>query len=188
MSIVVNNKVRRFVSNKIGVYINSPEQRLIQGITALGMQPLIDYYNHKADDETRAVSVARTIGKIIAGTVAGVAIRYIAIHAAKQFSAYAYKEIIGGYVKKVGPKRRRDIFMPNYEFAIPSKTPKEFKAMHENYAKTMGTLLATGAMVFTNILIDAPLTRIITKHLTPTVKKHRDNQKAKKMEVDNGSI
>ena len=76
MSIVVNNKTRNFVADKIGKYINSPEQRLIQGATALFMQPVIDYFNHSADDETRAVSVARTIGKIIAGTCVGVAVRY----------------------------------------------------------------------------------------------------------------
>ncbi len=186
MTIVVNNGVRRFVADKIGQYINSPEQRLIQGVTALGMQPVIDYYNHKADDETRAVSVARTIGKIIAGTFVGVLVRYGAIYAAKQFSAYAYKEMVSGYIKKVGPKRKRDIFMPNYEFKTPNKTPKEFKNMHENYVKTMGTLLATFAMLFTNFLIDAPLTKIITKLLTPAVRQKISDDKAK-VEVENAN-
>ena len=171
MSIVISNKSRKFVSNIIGRYINSPEQRLIQGVTALGLQPVIDYCNHKADDETRAVSVARTIGKIIAGTVVGVAVRYGAIYSAKKFSAYTFEKIESGFVKKVIPLRKRDIFMPNYEFENPCKTPKEFKRMHENYVKTMGTLLASFAMIFTNFLIDAPLTGVITKVLTPSVRK-----------------
>lgn len=67
MKVVLNNdRARQFVT-KIGEKINSPEQRLILGATALATQPFIDLNNKKADKETRAVSVARTIGKIIAG-------------------------------------------------------------------------------------------------------------------------
>ena len=87
MSIILSNKAEKVISY-IGKNINSPEQRLIQGATALVSQPVIDYYNKKADDETRAVSVARTIGKIVAGTLVGVAIRYASIAAAKQFSRF----------------------------------------------------------------------------------------------------
>ena len=93
MSIVVNNKSRTFIADVIGKHINSPEQRLIQGATALFMQPVIDYFNHSADDETRAVSVARTIGKIIAGTCVGVAVRYGAIYCAKNFANYTVTKI-----------------------------------------------------------------------------------------------
>lgn len=185
MSLVVNNNSRRFISNVIGKYINSPEQRLIQGVTALAIQPLIDYWNHSADDETRAVSVSRTIGKIVAGTAVGVLVRYGSIAAARKFSRYAYKEIEGGFVKAVGPLRKKDIFMPNLIFENPTKTPKNFKVMHENFVKTMGTLLATFAMVFTNFAIDAPLTKIITKSLTPTIKKRIE--KDRKREVNNAA-
>lgn len=186
MSIVVSEKSRRFVSNIIGKYINSPEQRLIQGVTALAMQPVIDYYNHRADDETRAVSVARTIGKIIAGTAVGVLVRYGAIYSAKKFSCYAFKEIESGFVKAVGPLRKRDVFMPDLTFDNPSKTPKEFKVMHDNFVKTMGTLVATFAMVFTNFLADAPLTKIITKALTPAVMKKIKNEEKPEVKHANG--
>ena len=72
MPVIVKPKVENFISEFIGKRINSPEQRLIQGATALAMQPFIDFQNKKADEETRAVSVARTLGKIIAGTAVGV--------------------------------------------------------------------------------------------------------------------
>lgn len=176
MSIVINNKSRLFISNVIGRYINSPEQRLIQGLTALGLQPVIDYYNHSADDETRAVSVARTIGKIVAGTGVGVLVRYGAIYSAKKFSAYAVKELENGFIKKVGPLRKRDIFMPSINYEEANKTPKEFERMYDNYIKTMGTLLASFAMVFTNFLLDVPITRFVTKKLTPVVRKKIDKE------------
>ena len=58
MQIVVNNKTRQIVSNVIGRYINSPEQRLLQGATALAIQPAFDYYNPKADKETNISIIA----------------------------------------------------------------------------------------------------------------------------------
>lgn len=79
MPIVINSEKHRLFVNKIGNVLNSPEQRLILGATALATQPFIDFYNRSADEETRAVSTARTIGKIVAGTLTGVLIRYGAI-------------------------------------------------------------------------------------------------------------
>lgn len=178
MSIIINNGPKKFISNVIGRYINSPEQRLIQGVTALGIQPFIDYNNDSADQETRAVSVARTIGKIVAGTITGVLIRYAAIYATKAFSEYKIQKIISGYVESVGAKSKKDIFMPNLSFERPSKTPKEFKTMYDNYIKTMGTLVATFTMLFTNFLVDAPFTKYITKKLTPVVKRHINPKEA----------
>ena len=49
-------------------------------------------------------------------------------------------------------------------------TEKEFIQKYNNVIKTLGTILATVAMVFTNFLIDAPLTKVITNALTNTVK------------------
>ena len=186
MTIVVNNKTRNFVADKIGKYINSPEQRLIQGATALFMQPVIDYFNHSADDETRAVSVARTIGKIIAGTCVGVAVRYGAIYCAKNFARYSVTKIENNFVKSVAPMRKRDIFMPKITYDNPSKTPKEFARMHNNYVKTMGTILATFAMVFTNFLIDAPITKAITKWLTPVFRNKISKEKKPEVKETDG--
>ena len=83
MSIVISNRAEKIVTG-IGKYINSPEQRFIQGATALATQPFIDLNNRSADEDTRAVSVARTIGKIVAGTVVGVGVRYATIFIAKR--------------------------------------------------------------------------------------------------------
>ena len=62
--------------NKWGTIIGRPDvNRGIMGATAILTQPYIDYHNHKVDHETAAVSTCRTIGKIIAGTAVGCAVR-----------------------------------------------------------------------------------------------------------------
>lgn len=180
MSIIVNNRTQNFLTNYVGKYINSPEQRLIQGITAMSIQPFVDYNNKKADDETRAVSVSRTIGKIVAGTLVGVAVRYATIYATKQFSRYTIKEVLNkdGFdlVKKVIPKSSKDIFMPIVNYKKPSMTIEQFEEKYNNYIKAMGTVVACFAMIFTNFAFDAPLTKWITKKLTPIMRNKIANQ------------
>lgn len=176
MSKIISNKARNIICDCIGKKINSPEQRLIQGVTGLCMQPVIDYMNCKADEETRAVSVARTIGKVIAGTIAGVAIRYGVIALTKRFSNFKIVETIEqegiNLIKKVTAATKKDIFMPEITYKIPHLTKEQFTTKHTNFIKMMGTATACITMIFTNFLIDAPLTKLITKWLTPTIKKH----------------
>lgn len=186
MSIIVNSKVRNYIAINIGQHINSPQQRLIQGATALAMQPFIDFHNKKADEDTRAVSVARTIGKIVAGTAVGVGVRFAAIWATKKFSAHdlivarkAGEEIVTGIKKK----SKKDIFTPVLTAMKGKWTPEEFEIRYDRYVKTMGTVVATVAMIFTNFLIDAPLTKVITKVLTKPVRAFIDE---KESEVKNG--
>lgn len=50
----------------VGSEISSPENRLILGVTALMSQPFIDAHNKSVDEDTRKVSVCRTIAKIVA--------------------------------------------------------------------------------------------------------------------------
>lgn len=182
MSIIVNNNSRKFITDFVGKRINSPEQRLIQGVTALAIQPVIDYNNDSADKQTRAVSVARTIGKILAGMATGVLIRYATIYLTKRFSQYTIQEIVkdkgAEFVKKIVPKAKKDIFMPTIHFEKPTLSPEKFQEKYNNYIKAMGTVVACFTMMFTNFLIDAPLTKFITKLLTPTIKEQIDEDKA----------
>ena len=55
-------------------------------------------------------------------------------------------------------------------------TKDEFETKYDNTIKTIGTLIATVSMIFTNFLVDAPLNKIITKRLTNTIKKHIEKQ------------
>lgn len=183
MSIIINTRAEKFISNFIGKHINSPEQRLIQGATALAMQPFIDYNNKSADDDTRAVSVARTIGKIVAGTIVGVGIRYASIYIAKAFSRYTLTEG-EKFITSIKRKSKKDILLPKFKPEFYKEMTKDaFETKYDNTIKTIGTLIATFAMVFTNFLIDAPVTKWITQKLTNKIKKHIEKKNAK--EVNN---
>lgn len=176
MSIIISNKAENFISGFVNKKINSPEQRLIQGATALVLQPLIDFKNRAADEDTRSVSVARTIGKILAGTIAGVTIRYAGIKLAKSFSKYTLTEG-GKYLTEIKRKTKYDILLPEFDCSKIQIEKVDFINKYDKTIKNIGTALATIAMIFTNFLIDAPLTKVITKWLTPVVKQKVENSR-----------
>ena len=142
----------------IGKNFSSDKQRLALGITALATQPFIDAHNKSVDEKTRKVSVARTIAKIIAGTLTGFLIRYGCIKAIKAFSQIPGK----------GVAKYKTIFTPK---GVTDNTTDAF----DQYRNAMGTVVALGVMVFTNFLIDAPL----TKFLTNTFVKHQEMEDKK---------
>ncbi|MDD3594442.1 MAG: hypothetical protein PHX18_07435 [Candidatus Gastranaerophilales bacterium] len=136
--IILGEKSMKFVNRALK--IAGPEQRLILGATAICSQPLIDYYNRNVDDKTRKYSVCRTVSKIIAGTVVGVSVRYLAIKYASRF-----------------------IKLPD----VTRVKPEVFKTLQDrsNLQKSLGDIIAIGVMLFTNFLIDAPLTKMGTNFL-----------------------
>ena len=105
----------------------------------------IDYNNKDVDEKTRKVSVARTIAKIIAGTLTGFAIRYGCIKGIKALSQIPAK----------GVPKWKTIFTPK---GIKDNTTEAFA----QYRNAMGTVVALVIMMFTNFLIDAPLTKFLT--------------------------
>lgn len=144
--------------NYIGKNFSSDKQRLALGVTALATQPFIDAHNKRVDEKTRKVSVARTVAKIIAGTLTGFLIRYGCIKSIKAFSQIPGK----------GVAKYKTIFTPK---GVTDNTTDAF----EQYRNAMGTVVALGVMVFTNFLIDAPL----TKFLTNTFVKHQETEDKK---------
>lgn len=139
---------------KTGEKISSAEQRLILGASALMSQPFIDAHNRNVDEETRKVSVARTIAKIIAGTTTGYLIRKGCIKGIKAFSQ----------IPKDGFSSARTVFTPK---GIKDNTTDAFV----QYRNAIGTVTALVVMMFTNFIIDAPLTKFLTNLL---VKKQDD--------------
>lgn len=170
MSIVVNGSNAFKAITKIGEKINSPQQRLILGATALATQPFIDLNNKKVDKDTRAASVARTIAKIIAGTIVGVAIRAGSINLIKKLSNAELKTING--VQKICKKSKKDIFVPVFAKLKPNTTIEEFRKQYNKYTQALGTFLGSVAMIYTNFKVDAPLTRWGTSQLTDDIKKY----------------
>lgn len=135
------------------------KNRLIMGVTALATQPTIDYYNHKVDKETREVSRNRTIAKIIAGTLVGIAVRG---------SSY---ELVEKMTNIKGTKKYSKALLPRKHLKDLVKTPKLLK----NYRSALSTSLAILAMCITNFAIDAPLTVFLTNYFNE--KRNQNNER-----------
>lgn len=145
----------------IGEKVSSPQNRLILGVSALMTQPFIDLHNKKVDEDTRKVSAARTVAKIIAGTLTGVAIRSGCIHAIDAFTKYAHEVTPDMKFKKL-----RTLF-----------TPSEGLLDNLNqYKKSLGTIVSLVVMVVTNFLIDAPLTKFLTNKFVDQINEKKQAQ------------
>ncbi len=132
----------------IGKNLSSAENRLILGASALMTQPFIDAANKDVDDETRRYSICRTVAKIIAGTFTGYTIRKLCIK-----SIDAFTKLPTEIKPEMRFKNLRSCLLPTI------KATAEELAQYKN---TLGTLMALGVMMFTNFLIDAPLTKWLT--------------------------
>lgn len=126
------------------------ENRGVMGATAIILQPSIDASNKRVDDETRHVSICRTIAKIVAGTGVGMVVRGSAYKAVEKMTD---PEAKGSYGKTLLPKKYIEELAQN---------PKLMK----NYRSALSTGIAIAAMCVTNFLVDAPLTVFLTNHLT----------------------
>ena len=63
-----------------------------------------------------------------------------------------------------------DVLLPIIDCTNKKIKKADFLDKYNKSIKTIGTIFAVVMMVFTNFLIDAPLTKIITKTLTDKVK------------------
>ena len=118
-----------------------PENRLILGVSALASQPFIDFFNKNVDEKTRKYSVCKTIAKIVVGTTIGVLVRALSI----KYSANLLKTVD---VSKVIPDVLRN--------------PQTRKTLQN----TIGDILGLAVCLFSNFLIDAPLTKWGTNFLS----------------------
>ncbi len=167
-SFVVGNKTALKWVERIGGW-SSPQNRVVLGVTALAIQPAIDLNNKKVDEDTRKISAARTTAKIIAGTVVGYPIRLGCIKLIDKFTDIKTAE--KGWNRALIPNNR------NFEEV---KSNLEFLSRHK---KALGTFLALGVMVFTNFILDVPITKFLTnvfnKHLQRTDEKKSAEQGGK---------
>lgn len=155
---------------------NSAQQRFVSGATGVLLQPWFDLNNKRVDEDTRKVSTARILAKIIVGTFTGVLIRWGLIKAAEGFTKTAATE-----VRRVAKARlkHKNVDGPDTEFTkkqqwlLPEKLkdplkPAKFRDIRK-YRNTFGTVAAVGVMLFTNFLVDAPLTTIFTNKFTKMI-------------------
>lgn len=155
---IENPKALKFIDFCSDKLSSSYNQRLILGATALATQPFIDLNNKKVDEETRRVSVCRTLAKIIVGTATGYSIRKLCVK-----SIDAFTQVPENIPANAKFKNLKSILRPTV------KHTAEQLAQHKN---TLGTLMALGVMLYTNFLIDAPLTKYFTNLFMKGASKH----------------
>ena len=120
------------------------------GATALITQPTIDYYNGRVDEDTRVVSRNRTIAKILAGTLVGMFIVRGPLHKFAQ-----------GCTNLNGKTKLSQLLLPKDYINDMKKNPK----LLANYRTALAMMMVLVANLFTNFLIDAPLTTKIANKL-----------------------
>ena len=150
VSVAKNNVINNVIY--VGEKWTSPQQRVVMGATAILIQPFIDANNDKVDDETRRVSVARTLAKIIVGTATGFAVRYLCIKGV-QYTSKPLNKI---------PQNASKLSKKIQSLLTPDRTIKITDKAMEQYQFALGTYLSLGVMLFTNFLVDAPWTRKLT--------------------------
>ena len=159
----------------IGRVISRPDVgRGIMGATAILTQPLIDYFNPKVDRDTAEVSTCRTIGKIIAGTTVGCLVRSACYYGTRALTS----------LKPDAPSWKK-ILLPSERVVqhLNSRNTDWIK----NYRSTLAFLVGLGAMLFTNVLIDVPLTNFISNKLIKHIKPDLNNQPTQTIPERNSS-
>ena len=162
--------------------MSSAMQRGIIGVTALLTQPFIDYYNPQIDEDTRNMSVDKTIAKVIVGTLTGVVIRAACVWAISRNTKGLRKFLEEGKDLK-NMKEKMPFIMPSSKFLMSEGVTKLTVDTLDKYTQSMGTLIATIIMLVTNFVIDAPLTNMLTNFIhkvgdPPRHKRAESEQKA----------
>lgn len=148
--------------------------RAIMGFTAIILQPTIDWFNKSVDEDTRRISVCRTVAKIIAGTTVGILVR-------------------GSCHKIVEKMTNLEGTAKNSKALIPKAFLERFKnseTLLKNYRSALSTGAAILAMCFTNFAFDAPFTIKLTnkfkKISDQMIAKSQAKEEEKKVEVAYG--
>ena len=162
----------KYILNKLkwlGDDFSSAGQRLISGVTALMTQPFFDLNNKHTDEKTRKVSCARTLGKIIAGTLTGVSIRWICVKTTEIFCKTEITKKARLLKAKAKARLKKIPFTEKFETPTGYKkwlVPKNYDDATfreiKKYRGALGTFAAVIVMIGTNFLIDAPLTTYLT--------------------------
>ena len=153
----IKNAVRY---NKLGHALASPHwNRLALGAAAITTQPAIDYFNPRVDKDTAAVSALRTIAKIIVCTSVGFCVRGGAYKLVKKYAK--------GSAKEGSTLLTPDVILKEQDKQVRDKMIK----LHQN---SLSTVSALCVMLFTNFLLDAPLT---TKLANTFIAKYHPNSK-----------
>ncbi len=154
------------LAGKVGTILSRPDVgRAILGATALTTQPFIDYYNPRVDRDTATVSTSRTIGKIIAGTTVGCLVRSACYYGSRALTN-----------TNANAKEWQKILLPS-ETMIQYLSKRNADWI-KNYRSTLALLVGLFVMLGTNVMLDVPLTHMISKRVLKLFRKYKDVQPA----------
>ena len=155
--IVISNQGIASFLKKVNKNVSSPEQRLIMGVTALASQPYIDLGNKRVNEETRLMSFSRTLSKILVGTTVGVLVRKGCIKVVNRYTKMKVFDSVNEIAKPAKAAAK--------SFLSPEYVRRYTADYHKNYINALGTVSGILVSLFTNFIIDAPLTQILTNKL-----------------------
>jgi len=168
--------------------LNSVHQRFATGAAALAFQPIIDLQNKDIDKETRQVSAVRSAAKAVIGTAIGLIVRKGTIKLGENI--FAKKDEAGKIIRECGAY----VLDEEKVHKIFGESIKKLDLKGEQLQDTVkripaavGTIVGLGVMLFSNFLIDAPLTNLMMDKLNAFLE-NRKNAKQQKTapEVKNG--
>lgn len=150
--------------------LSTPANRFFLGATALSIQPWFDFYNKDVDEKTRKISTIRTIAKIIVGTATGIVVRSKCIKWMENFTCSPEQ------IKNMSESQKKwaTIMVPAH---IPHEKFSNATRLLKKHRQALGSIVALGVMLFTNFIIDAPLTKFLTNMLTEKINHHKKEEK-----------
>lgn len=160
-------------------------QKLVMSAGEVTIAPLVDIGVGKAitkltdekdgrTNQSSKVQAVRTIAQTVGGTMTGIVIRVACIAAATAACMWA-GEKAGGKIAEVLAQGKDEIITPAQKF--------KYSEHMQKWGKSIGGALATGVMMFTNFIIDAPLINRINKKISPLFgikSEEQDNAKGAK--------
>lgn len=179
---VKNESTIKYIE-KLATKFTSDWNRVVMGVTAIVTQPFFDLYNKRVDEDTRIVSCARTIAKIVVGTAVGFAVRNISLR------------MMGGMCKTAATEagkaagnllKEAKSFSKKEQWFVPKKYANASLKEMNNYKNAMGTIIGTTVGLFTNFLIDAPVTVVLTNVLTSKYLKPKANESTSNSVAERG--
>lgn len=147
--------------------INSWQQRLALGVSAMVIQPIIDRNNKNLDKETREISAKRSFAKGLVGMTTGIIVRGGCMKGVE--IALAKDNMVDKLAKIVTPEKTEEALEKTKDYIKNQGGAKQ-------YASVIGTVAALGIMLFTNFLIDAPVTNWLTNKLTKKGENNKNTQ------------
>ena len=148
--------------------MNSLQQRIALGVSAMTIQPAIDMLNKNVDPSTREVSAKRSLAKGFVGMTTGIIIRGACMKGVEL--TLSKDKMADKLAKIITPEKTEEALLKTKNYIKNQGGAKQ-------YASVIGTIAALGVMLFTNFLVDAPLTNLLTNKLSKKDNQDENNTK-----------